>query len=163
MVRAYCILGRRSVRRGEVTVAYVQAQVGEALAEYLGDKDVPSKAAVWRWEKQEGDLPERLLAMGVLREEELPPWARAYLRRGRVEFQDEGQRSQSRAQGAPATTRACTSAVAYRASYAGGGFVLQTQALVQAMTCITASVFAVWFLFYILRAPIALKEAKSPT
>lgn len=80
LVRALYILARRAMAKGEVTATEVEAKVANLAVEYFESRDLPVSATLWKWEREEPDLPERLLNSGLLRPQSLPDWLRCHLR-----------------------------------------------------------------------------------
>ncbi len=79
VVRALYILARRAMAKGEVSAAEVEARVASLVAGYLAGRPLPVSVTLWKWEREEPDLPERLLSAGLLRPEVLPEWLRCHL------------------------------------------------------------------------------------
>jgi len=90
VVRALYILARRAMAKGEVTATEVEDKVANLVAGYLEDRPLPVATTMWKWEREEPDLPERLLRAGLLRPEVLPTWLRCHLRKADARLRSQG-------------------------------------------------------------------------
>ena len=80
LIRAHCMLGRRSAATGLMSYEYVKGQITKYFRDDLKGKEPPSDVTAWKWEKAWPSYPEDALARGLVKRSELLPWAMAQIR-----------------------------------------------------------------------------------
>ncbi len=74
-VMAASILGYRAVKAGQMGFSDVQGQLALRFPAVLHGKHPPSAEIIRQWAEREPGYTERVLRDGLVRRDQLPPWA----------------------------------------------------------------------------------------